>query len=111
MYYLNKTNNKNPIRAVGDIARTFVKNIQTKPIYLEIFTSWNKIVGKEIASISTPYRVVHAGSCNVLVLKATKGCGLEIQHSSLDILIKVNSFLSSNYFSQIKVMQMDGKEF
>ncbi|MDR3186819.1 MAG: DciA family protein [Holosporaceae bacterium] len=96
--------------AVGDIAKVFVKNIKNRPIYLEIFANWSLVVGERIALISTPHKVVHAGSSNVLVLKTLKGCGLEIQHESLNILNKVNNFLSKNYFSQIKVIQMDATE-
>ncbi|MDR1375388.1 MAG: DUF721 domain-containing protein [Holosporaceae bacterium] len=95
--------------AIGDIAKVLVDNIKNRPIYLEIFTNWTEIVGKHIASMSIPHKVIHAGSNNVLVLKTLKGCGLEIQHESLHILIKVNNFLSKNYFSQIKVIQMDGE--
>jgi hypothetical protein len=96
--------------AVGDIAKTFIANITNRPIYLEIFTNWSLIVGERVASISVPHKVLHAGSSNVLIIKTLKGCGLEIQHESVHILNKVNDFLSTNYFSQIRIIQMDAEE-
>lgn len=80
---------------------------ENKPKYLRIFSDWECVVGKKIASISAPYRVVTAGSQKVLVLKCKKGHALQMQHQSQLVLEKVHGFLEKSFFSQLKIVQLD----
>jgi hypothetical protein len=96
---------------IFDIMKKLTEKIVNKPDYLEIFLEWEKIVGKELASICAPLKSTNIGKDKALVLKTVKGRGLEVQHEAYKILDLVNSFLKKETFSQIKVVQTESTEF
>ncbi|MDR1334348.1 MAG: DciA family protein [Holosporaceae bacterium] len=93
--------------AVARIADQIMERNENKPDYLKIFSHWDAIVGEDIASICAPLKAVNLGKDKVLILKAAKGRGLEIQHETCKILDCVHNFLKKNTFSHIRVIQIE----
>jgi hypothetical protein len=92
--------------SIANIAEQLIERNENKPDYLKIFSHWNAIVGEDIASVCVPYKAINLGKDKVLILKAAKGRGLEIQHETCKILDRVHSFLKKNTFSHIRVIQI-----
>lgn len=76
-----------------------------KPFAADIFLKWKEVVGNRYASIVSPYKVTTFAQRKVLILQASYGCGLLIQHESHEILRLVNRYLKQRYFFQVKVIQ------
>jgi hypothetical protein len=95
--------------SIGSISESLLKRSQI-PGYAAIFSDWNNIVGNDIGSISTPYKVVNIGAQKTLILKSKKGRSLELQHETQNILNKIHKFLGKVFFSQIRIIQVDVNE-
>lgn len=92
---------------IGNITDGIFNKIANKPPYLPIFSDWKAAVGEDFAEKSVPYKVVTQGNKKILVIKSKKGCSVELQHSSVQLLANIHHFLGKPVFSFIKVIQMD----
>jgi len=99
------------LRDLSNIAENLIRHMENKPAYLDIFLKWEEVVGEYNASICRPLKVVNVGKDKLLILKTIKGRGLEIQHSTDQILGIINGFTKNKTFSQIKVVQTDNDKF
>jgi hypothetical protein len=101
----------NPSPVCNIVAALLRRNVRNRPRHLKVFTSWPLAVGECLASMAIPHKVVTAGGRRTLVLEATGGHPLEIQHESLKILEKVNDFVGEkDYFLRLKVIQVVQKK-
>lgn len=95
---------------IGSITDSILKKFQKELPYASIFTDWKEVVGEEFSSKSSPYKIITHCDKKVLVLKSKKGCSVELQHCSLQILEKVHKFLGQKAFSFIKIVQLDAND-
>jgi hypothetical protein len=93
--------------SIACIAENLLEKIANKPDYQEIFLDWEKVVGKNTASVCAPYKAINLGKDKILVLRTINGRGLEVAHDACRILESVNGFLKKKTFSQIKVIQTE----
>lgn len=78
-------------------------------VEIDILTSWDKIVGKEMAQYSFPQKIeFKKGQKNngVLYLGVPAGAfALELQHKSKYIIDKINTYFGYNAVSEIRLIQ------
>lgn len=99
----------NTAEKIDTILNGMLKHIQV-PIYAAIFNNWSTVVGEKVAEISSPYKVITSGNKKVLILKVKKGKSTELQHESQKIIRKIDKFLGTKIFSQVKIIQIDINE-
>jgi hypothetical protein len=95
------------ITSVASVADGILQRFRNKPDYLEIFMNWERVVGKDLASICAPHKAINFGADKVLILKTTNVHFLDIQYDACRILDAVNAFLQKKTFSQIRVIQKE----
>ena len=93
-------------------AKTFRKKGFTQH---EIITKWNHIVGEAIAknfkpkSVNFPIRFFDKDGAT-LVVQSNPGFALELQHTQLQILERINRFFGFRAFEKIQIVQIPLKE-
>lgn len=97
---------KKEITSLTSIVDNILKKNAVYPDYMVVFSNWDKIVGNDIALIASPHKVVSQFEKLILILKVQRGFSVEIQHSSYELLNKINHFIGSECFANIKVIQM-----
>ena len=95
---------------IGSVAEKILANASKKPAYAALFSDWKKIVGENIAEVCFPEKVTVRGNKRALILKVKKGCSLEIQHESDNILNIINNFFGDKLFDNLVIFQMDFEE-
>lgn len=103
----NKKSNTVFAEDIGSIAKVILDKFQKQTPYASIFADWKAVVGEKFASKSAPYKIITQGDKKILVLKSKKGCSVDLQHCSLQILEKIHKFLGKKIFSFIKIVQLD----
>ena len=103
----NKKSNAVFANDIGSITNAILDKFQKQTPYASIFSDWKSVVGEKFASESAPYKILTQGDKKILVLKSRKGCSVELQHCSLQILEKIHEFLGEKVFSFIKIVQLD----
>ena len=98
------------ISSIGSIASKILEESHGKPTYLNLFAQWSEVVGRNLADICAPQKVMSQGNRKILVLKTKKGCSLEVQHESEKILRTINKFLGKDVFDNLVIFQMDVNE-
>lgn len=93
------------MRGLSNIAESLIKESNLNPTVSDIFVNWDKIVGEELASCIEPHKVVKMSGSNILIVKSKNGCAIEVQHDSLLIIEKLNTYLHDKVFSVIRVIQ------
>lgn len=101
----------------GDLENSSLQNIIDAlipielPNYAKIFSDWKLIINKKLAEITIPYKIITEKNKNVLIIQSKKGFGIEVQHCIPEILQALNAYLKEDFFSYIKVAQIDDEEF
>ena len=76
---------------------------------VDIITNWEKIVGEELASYSSPQKIDfkrEQKNNGILFLQVISGAfALEIQHREKFILEKINTYFGYNAVSALKIVQ------
>lgn len=103
----NKKSNTVFAEDIGSITKVILDKFQKQTPYASIFADWKAVVGEKFASKSAPYKIITQGDKKILVLKSKKGCSVDLQHCSLQILEKIHKFLGKKIFSFIKIVQLD----
>lgn len=80
--------------------------------YADLITQWPAIVGEAVAQWSEPERIRWPRSSaderkqgGILVIRATPGRGLELQHETPRIIERINAFYGYGAISSVKIMQ------
>lgn len=110
---------KNDIRycSNGNLAAFSFRNIIDAfvpikiPDYTRVFLYWDEIVSKNISEFSFPDKILIIKNKNGLLIKSKKGYAVSLQHSSPQILKALNNYLNEDFFSFIKILQLDDKNF
>lgn len=93
------------MRGLSNIAESLIKESKLNPTVSDVFVKWDQIVGEEIARYIEPYKVIKMNDSNILVVKSKNCCATEIQHNSLQLIEKLNSYFKNNIFSVVRVIQ------
>ncbi len=93
------------VRGLSNIAESLIKESNLNPTVSDVFVKWDQIVGENLARYVEPHKVVKMNGSNVLIVKSKNCCATEIQHDSLQLIEKLNSYFQSNLFSVVRVIQ------
>lgn len=92
-----------------DIALPMLDPIMVKKtgLNINIFKNWQQIVGKDIAKLCAPLKLIWANSANfaTLLVSSYGADATIVMHSNLEIIDRVNSFFGYYAVSKIKVTQ------
>ena len=75
------------------------------PTISDIFVKWDQIVGDDLARCVEPHKVVKMNGSNILIVKSKNCCATEVQHNSLQLIEKLNSYFQNDLFSVVRVIQ------
>ena len=105
--------------AMKPIGKQFSKI--TRPVYARhghawagLLANWSTIVGPQLADISTPEKITWPGKAHAskhqklggtLSLLVAYGRALEVQHMSVQIIERINTFFGYGAIGQIKIRQ------
>jgi len=93
------------MQSLGNIAEHIISNSQRNHSLADVFLKWEEIVGKQLALISEPYKIVEVSAGKILILKIKQGCAIELQHESLTIISLINKYFKETPFTAIRVIQ------
>ena len=93
------------MRVLSNIAESLIKESNLNPVVSDVFVKWNQIVGEELAQCIEPHKVTKMNGSNILVVKSKNCCATEIQHNSLQLIEKLNSYFRDDLFSVVRVIQ------
>ncbi len=93
------------MRGLSNIAESLIKESNLDPTVSDVFVKWDQIVGKEVSKYIEPHKVVKMNGSNILIVKSKDCCATEIQHNSLQLIEKLNSYFQNDLFSVIRVIQ------
>lgn len=93
------------MRGLSNIAELLIKESNLNTSVSDVFVKWDQIVGEELAQYVEPHKVVKMNGSNVLIVKSKNCCATEIQHDSLQVIEKLNSYFQDDLFSVVRVIQ------
>jgi len=93
------------MRGLSNIAESLIKESNLNPTVSDVFVKWNQIVGEELSKYVEPHKVVKMNGSNILIVKTKNCCATEIQHDSLQLIEKLNSYFKNDLFSVVRVIQ------
>jgi len=96
---------KSIMRGLSNIAESLIKESNLNPTVSDVFVKWNQIVGEELSKYVEPHKVVKMNGSNILIVKTKNCCATEIQHDSLQLIEKLNSYFKNDLFSVVRVIQ------
>ena len=108
---ISEERSTNGLSALSGTLLPFAKKLLGSKGFVEIdiLTSWDKIVGKDLSRFSFPQKIdFKKGQKNngILYLGVPAGAfALEIQHKSKYIIDKINTYFGYNAVSEIRIIQ------
>lgn len=101
--------------AVSDLASGLLDPIMRKRagISIEIVQSWAEIVGDRLATVTRPIKINWQRRLSdedpfepaTLVIACTGAAALRVQHETMEIISRVNSFLGFAAIGRVKIVQ------